>query len=176
MSPLNPTSDLQSSLATAHLQLCYQCNKCSAGCPLADAMDYLPHQLLKMVQVGEMREVLRSSTIWLCVGCMTCAVRCPMQLDLPEIMQRLCEQAVAEGVPAAEPRVAAFCDAFLGDVRKRGRVHELRQLLTYKLKSKDLLSDVALGIRMLSAGRLALRSDSAGKVDQVQALFEKFVR
>ncbi len=167
------TSNLQSPIS--NLQMCFQCAKCSAGCPVADAMDYLPHQLIKMVQVGLSQDVLRSSTIWLCAGCMTCAVRCPMEIDLPQSMHALCEQAIAERVPAAEKRIAAFYDAFLGDVRQRGRVHELRQLLAYKLKSQDLVSDIGLGVRMLSAGRLAIKPDSVDSVKQVQQLFEKFV-
>ena len=137
-------------------------------------MDYLPHQLIKMVQLGLMKDVLSSSTIWLCAGCMTCAVRCPMEIDLPPMMHGLCERAIAQGIPAAEKRVAAFCDAFLSDVRQRGRVHELRQLLAYKIKSNDLLSDVGLGIKMLRAGRLAIKSDGVENVKQVQALFDKF--
>ncbi|MDE3088848.1 MAG: heterodisulfide reductase, partial [Chloroflexota bacterium] len=127
-----------------------------------------------MTQVGLLLDALKSSTIWLCAGCMTCAVRCPMEIDLPQVMHGLCEQSIAQGVPAAEKRVAAFYDTFLADVRQRGRVHELRQLLAYKCKSKDLVSDIGLGTRMLTKGRLALRPDSADSVDQVQALFGKF--
>ncbi len=168
-----PDSNLQSLISS--LGLCFQCAKCSAGCPVADAMDYLPHQLIKMVQVGLTQEVLRSSAIWLCAGCMTCAVRCPMEIDLPQAMHALCEQAIAQNVPIAQKRVAAFYDAFLDDVRQRGRVHELRQLLAYKLKSKDLVSDIGLGVKMLSAGRLAIKPDSADSVKQVQELFERFV-
>ena len=29
---------------------CYQCGKCSAGCPVADRMDLLPHQVLCLEQ------------------------------------------------------------------------------------------------------------------------------
>lgn len=164
----------QISPPTSNFQLCFQCAKCSAGCPVASAMDYLPHHIIKLLQLGMTHDVLNSSTIWLCAGCMTCAVRCPMEIDLPQIMHQLSEQAISEGEPAAEKRVAAFCDAFLADVRQRGRVHELRQLLTYKIRSKDLVSDIGLGVKMLSAGRLALKADRVKGMDQVQALFEKF--
>ncbi|MGO8880246.1 MAG: heterodisulfide reductase subunit C, partial [Desulfomonilaceae bacterium] len=27
---------------------CYQCGKCSAGCPVAPEMDLLPHQLVRL--------------------------------------------------------------------------------------------------------------------------------
>ncbi|MBI4790557.1 MAG: 4Fe-4S dicluster domain-containing protein [Chloroflexi bacterium] len=161
-------------LDTSNFALCFQCSKCSAGCPIAEAMDYLPHQLIKMVQVGLTQDVLRSSTIWLCAGCLTCAVRCPMEIDLPQVMHGLCAHALADHVPAAEKRVAAFYNTFLDDVRQRGRVHELRQLLAYKIKSNDLLSDIGLGVKMLRAGRLALKPESVESVNQVKALFDKF--
>ncbi len=160
--------------ASPNVQLCFQCAKCSAGGPIGSAMDYLPHQLIKLLQLGMTQDVLNSSTIWLCAGCMTCAVRCPMEIDLPQIMHQHCEQAIAERRTAAEKRVAAFCEAFLADVHRSGRVHELRQLLTYKIKSKDLMSDIGLGVKMVSAGRLALKADPVNGVDQVQAMFDKF--
>jgi len=43
---------------------CYQCLTCSLGCPSAFAMDYLPHQIVRMVQMGLREQVLTSSTIW----------------------------------------------------------------------------------------------------------------
>ncbi|MCX5872941.1 MAG: 4Fe-4S dicluster domain-containing protein [Deltaproteobacteria bacterium] len=32
---------------------CYQCGKCSAGCPVAPEMDLLPHQLVRLAVLGE---------------------------------------------------------------------------------------------------------------------------
>ena len=29
---------------------CYQCGKCSAGCPVVSWMDYTPNQIVRMVQ------------------------------------------------------------------------------------------------------------------------------
>jgi heterodisulfide reductase subunit C len=49
--------------------LCYQCGKCTAGCPIAYAMDYPPHQILRGVQLGMRDVVLSSRTIWLCAAC-----------------------------------------------------------------------------------------------------------
>ena len=34
------------------VQKCYQCGKCTAGCPVAFAMDYPPQQVIRMVQLG----------------------------------------------------------------------------------------------------------------------------
>jgi heterodisulfide reductase subunit C len=54
---------------------CYQCKKCTAGCPITFAMDILPHQIIKYIQLGLEEKVLTSKTIWLCAACETCGTR-----------------------------------------------------------------------------------------------------
>lgn len=68
---------------------CYQCGKCSAGCPLVDAMDTLPNQIIRLLQLGLEEEVLNSKTIWICASCFTCEARCPKGVDLSKIMEAL---------------------------------------------------------------------------------------
>jgi len=67
---------------------CNQCGKCSAGCPAAMAMDLLPSQVIRLVQLG-LEEALTSETIWLCASCLTCLSRCPKGVDLPRVMEAL---------------------------------------------------------------------------------------
>jgi len=71
-----------------NLMACNQCGKCSAGCPAAFAMDLLPNQVIRLVQLG-LEEVLQSRTIWLCASCLTCASRCPKGVDLSRVMDTL---------------------------------------------------------------------------------------
>ena len=73
---------------------CYQCGKCSAGCPVAGAMDLLPNQVIRLVQLGLVEEALTSQTIWYCAACLTCAARCPKGVDLPRVMEALRELAM----------------------------------------------------------------------------------
>ena len=71
------------------LPSCYQCGKCSAGCPMSFAMDLLPNQVIRLVQLGLEEDIANSKTIWLCASCLTCAVRCPRGVDLSKIMEAL---------------------------------------------------------------------------------------
>ncbi|HOP69093.1 MAG TPA: 4Fe-4S dicluster domain-containing protein [Bacillota bacterium] len=66
---------------------CYQCAKCSASCPVTEAMDLLPHQVIRLLQLGFNEKVQASSTPWICATCFTCAARCPRDLDLARIME-----------------------------------------------------------------------------------------
>jgi heterodisulfide reductase subunit C2 len=66
---------------------CYQCAKCSAACPVSAAMDLLPHQVIRCLQLGYTEEVCESRTPWICASCFTCAARCPRDLDLSRMME-----------------------------------------------------------------------------------------
>jgi heterodisulfide reductase subunit C len=139
---------------------CYQCGKCTAGCPMARWMDLSPNQVMRLVQVGDEAatdELLRSGAIWACAGCLTCTARCPKELDPAAVMDVLREMAYERGtVPAARKRILAFHRAFLKVVEKTGRMSEVPLTARYKLGSGDLASDLGLGPRMLVRGKLPL--------------------
>jgi len=68
---------------------CYQCGKCSASCPMVSLMDLLPNQIIRLIQLGQVEDVLNSKTIWLCASCFTCTSRCPKGVDLAKVMEAL---------------------------------------------------------------------------------------
>ncbi|MBU1474665.1 MAG: 4Fe-4S dicluster domain-containing protein, partial [Acidobacteria bacterium] len=68
---------------------CYQCGKCSAGCPAVSNMDILPNQIIRYAQLGFKDELLESKSIWACASCMTCNVRCPKGINIAEVIEVL---------------------------------------------------------------------------------------
>lgn len=72
-----------------NLSLCYQCGTCSASCPMSFAMDLLPRQIMRLVQLGLEENIANSNTIWLCASCLNCTVRCPRGVDLSRVMEAL---------------------------------------------------------------------------------------
>jgi heterodisulfide reductase subunit C len=74
-------------LSGENVYACYQCGRCSAGCPMAGEMDYLPNQIIRLVQMGLADEVLASKTLFLCASCFTCQSRCPKGIDLARVME-----------------------------------------------------------------------------------------
>ena len=68
---------------------CYQCGKCSAACPLADRMDHLPNQIMKLLQMGDDETLIQSNTPWICASCMACTAKCPRGVKIAEIMEAL---------------------------------------------------------------------------------------
>ena len=95
-------ADKVKKISNADLDRCYQCYTCTAGCPVAYAMDYYPHQVMRMVQLGVREKLLSCSTIWLCAACETCNTRCPNGVELVNVMDTLREMAIEEGVKVKE--------------------------------------------------------------------------
>jgi len=156
-----------------HVQDCYQCQKCSAGCPVIFAMDYKPNQIMQMVSLGMKDRVLSSKTIWVCASCYTCSTRCPNDIDVAKVMDWLRQTARREGVTPAEKEIPLFHDAFLHSIRTHGRVHELGMIAGYKRKTGKFLDDFKLGWKMFAKGKLRLWPSRIRRKKEVAALFTK---
>lgn len=131
------------------ISACYQCGKCSAGCPAASAMDLLPHQVLRLIQLGKKDKVLGSRTIWLCASCQTCTTRCPKEVDLARVMDALRELALKEGRAIKEKDTVAFQKIFLAWVRRTGRLFEGGLVGEYKLRTGHFFQDLDAAPKMM---------------------------
>ena len=76
-------------LSGQNLLACYQCGKCSAGCPNVDQMDIPPNQIIRFAQLGMEEELKNSKSIWICASCMTCNVRCPKGINIAEVIESI---------------------------------------------------------------------------------------
>jgi heterodisulfide reductase subunit C len=155
------------------LSLCYQCLKCTAGCPTAPHMDIRPNNLIRMIQMGMKDAVLRSHAIWLCVSCETCGTRCPNKIDIGVLMDALREMAVKEKIPAAEKNIHLLHEAFVESIRRGGRVHEATMLMEYKLRSRDFLTDLIPGMKLFLKGKIPLLPTLIKGRDEIKRIFER---
>lgn len=152
---------------------CYQCRKCSNGCPLAFAMDWMPNQIMRAVQLGLKEEILGSKTIWVCASCQTCTTRCPNDIDIAHLMDTLRQLSQESGVTPADPKVVKFHQAVLDSVRRHGRLFELGMVGRYKLKTLDLFSGAAIGAKMAAKGKLRLLPSRIKAKREVREMFKK---
>ena len=137
---------------------CYQCGKCSAGCPVANEMDLPPSMVMRLLQTESQandEKILRSYSIWLCVTCEMCLCRCPMEIDIPSVMDFLRQKSLKEKkVNPKANNIIAFHKSFLNSIRLTGRLFELGLTLDYKRRSLTLMQDIPLAPRMISRGKL----------------------
>ena len=109
------------------LSRCYQCGNCTGGCPVSFAMDIAPSQVIRMLQLGQEEEVLRSRAIWLCVSCLQCYSRCPKAVDLSRIMEALRRIRLRQGLEAVD--VNALAQEFLQRSPQQAIVAGFRKLV-----------------------------------------------
>ena len=149
--------------------LCYQCRKCTAGCPLSDLMDLAPNQVVRAIQLGQMDTVLNSKTLWLCASCQTCVTRCPHGVDLPRIMDALRAAALAAGVKPKVPSVADFNRVAARDIKLMGRLYEAGLMAELNLRSGQPFRDMRLAWELFRRGKLKIIPQVArGKVKRAE--------
>lgn len=141
---------------------CYLCGKCTAGCPVADLVDLMPHQVMALLQAGDVDTVLGSETIWRCVGCHRCSDRCPQGADPAGVMDACRAASAARGTAApGVRRTVLFQQAFLEGVRRDGRLNELPVIAAFKTRAflrdadvRALLDGAGLAPGLVRRGRM----------------------
>ena len=143
-----------------NINRCYQCGKCSAGCAVAEEMDYPPSLVMRMLQTNNtdnFNQLLGSETIWLCVSCQNCLTRCPMEIDIPHLMDYMRERAIREKkVNRKSKNILSFHRAFLDSIKYTGRLYEIGLIGGYKLRSFNLIQDMDIAPKMFAKGKLPL--------------------
>ena len=153
---------------------CYQCGKCSAGCPMVDYMDLMPNAVMRNVQLGLREKVLGCKTIWLCVSCETCSTRCPQEVDIARIMDTLREISLQSGMANPEMKdITCFHELFLGSIRKNGRLDEARIVINFKTRRpRHLFEDMVTGLQMVLKGKMPFLPHKIKKRSEVKQIFK----
>ena len=120
--------DRVETLSGQNILACYQCGRCSAGCPVVEEMDVIPSEVIRLLQLGQIDEVLSSKTIWTCASCLQCASRCPKGVEFSNICDAL--RAIVLRARLATPKVDAdgLTRVMMSDAPQMGVVGALRKL------------------------------------------------
>lgn len=157
---------------TTGFAACYGCGKCTSGCPAAHRMDLKPHQIMRLLQLGRTDELLAASAPWRCVGCQTCRARCPNGIDIPAVLVQIRGAALRAGSAAGAGGIPLFDELFLDMIRRGGRANDGLVALRYRLKRGGLFEDWRIGLKMLRAGKLKMRTPRVANVRDVARIFE----
>jgi len=176
-----PTISEVEQLAHTNVRECYQCGKCSAGCPVAQKMDLLPHQVMRLVQLGHIDKAMGADAIWQCVSCLTCTARCPKSVSCSGIMDGLRQLSSERGAFCPDQRrTVLFQEVFLQIIRRHGRLNELELVGVFKSKSfmssldiPFLFKDTMLGPKLAMRNKLHLIGQKVKDRGVVDRIFER---
>jgi heterodisulfide reductase subunit C len=157
---------------------CYQCGKCSAGCPVREFTDTPPNRVVRFVQLGFYEKALNSPTPWLCAGCMTCTSRCPQNYELTKFMDAVRQIAVKRGIKP-DSKTYKFHKAFMAQIENHGRSFEFGLVRDYKLQTGKFFQDLNLAPETLMKGKMSLTPKNIKDKESIRKVFrnkeEKFL-
>lgn len=160
-------------LSGTSVRRCFQCGKCSAGCPMATFMEHPPNRVVRLLQLGQWQRILAGRSIWYCASCETCSTRCPNQVHLASIMDALRKLSWDQEGPSKESYVQLANRLFLQNIRTYGRQYEMRLAAVFNVKSGQFLKDLMLGPKLISKGKLKVFHQKNKNIGEVEKIFSR---
>lgn len=177
---------------------CYQCGKCSAGCPISYQMDFQPSQIMRMLQLGMKDAVMNSKAIWQCISCETCTTRCPRENDPAKVMDALrslyhAEHEDARFVPflqnlssrvyhglldalemGIQRNTHLFNVIFLENIRRHGRSFEVGLINGFNAGSGFVMRNILKGPVLLIKGKMCFLPAKTGpRRKRIRQIYER---
>ena len=160
-------------LSGTSVRRCFQCGKCSAGCPMATFMEHPLNRVVRLLQLGQWERILAGRSIWYCASCETCSTRCPNKVHLASIMDALRKLSLDHDGPSKESYVQLANKLFLQNIRTYGRQYEMRLAAVFNVKSGQFLKDMMLGPKLLTKGKLKVFHQKNRNMAEVEKIFSR---
>lgn len=157
----------------SNINLCYQCHKCSSGCPFIYFMDDSPSLIIHAIKIGMREKVETSNTIWICSACYACSTRCPQKVDVAGIMSEARNMAINNDRMPDERIISDFYNVFLQNIFLFGRVYEPALIGMLKLKTGRFTEDIEMGIKMLIKGKMRILPNIPGNIGQIRRIIRE---
>jgi heterodisulfide reductase subunit C len=152
---------------------CYQCKRCTAGCPVAGFAGLHPAQIVRAVQLGDLASIMADRFIWLCTGCQTCSTRCPQEIDVAGIMDELRMLAFEHDLVRKDAPFAGILKYNADSFKRWGRMYELELLARDKvMRPSTMTDDLLLGAKMIAKGKIGFLPSTGGDRAQMKRMVE----
>jgi heterodisulfide reductase subunit C len=152
---------------------CYQCKRCTAGCPVAGFTGLHPAQIVRAVQLGDLESIMADKFIWLCTGCQTCSTRCPQEIDVAGIMDELRMLAYEHDLVRKDAPFASILRYNADSFKRWGRMYELELLARDKImRPSGMTDDLVLGVKMVMKGKIGFMPSTGGDRAQMKRMVE----
>ena len=150
---------------------CYQCGKCSGGCPMANGMDLKPRGIMRCAQVGALDTILNSNTIWLCSGCYACVDRCPHDVNVPAFIEEARYEAMRQGIKRRDSDV--LNKAFVANIKMFGKSHEMILAGLYNVLALKPTQDVVSLPHMLKNKMIGIMPNTINETSELAKMIER---
>ncbi len=81
---------------------CFQCIRCTSGCPSMKMLELKPHEIVCLVRLGFVEELIASGIVWACATCLKCKERCPQAVAPVDVIFALRNLAVEKEAKVPE--------------------------------------------------------------------------
>jgi heterodisulfide reductase subunit C2 len=158
---------------------CYQCLRCTNSCPVSTFMDIKPHQVVRLVQLGQRETLLNCSSIWICLSCEMCSTYCPNEIDVAGLMNHLKNSVISSRKRPAEFEIALFHEIFLDVLQRYGRINDLQLMQRYQWKlltrgsfpsADEVSKNLRLAARLFRRKRLRFMPEKSRAVKEIRRL------
>ena|SRR3990172_1335508 len=147
-----------------HVQVCFQCQTCTSGCPVFKALPaFKPASLAQ--------QLARSKTVpfvgeypayWLCAGCYACESKCPQGVELAHVFFKLKNWAVENKGPVPKGIIAEAA------MMKTGKTVAVAQSILQRRSSMGLPSLPQADTEEIQ--RILVSTNFQGKLDALVSL------
>jgi Fe-S oxidoreductase len=80
---------IEKAVPEANINYCLTCGLCASGCPATGIEDMDPRKFLRLLVLGQDKEILETDWIYSCTMCQRCRYACPMAIDVGRIVYEI---------------------------------------------------------------------------------------
>ena len=139
-----------------NVYLCYQCKKCTSGCPTFSFMDFSPTNLMRYIQLGLKDKIFKENAIWFCVSCHTCTTRCPQDIDIAHIFDTLKIIAKKEHIKINNKSILIFNMVWMTIIKYFGRIYEPGLIAIFNILNNNPLQNFDLAFKLIKNRKIKL--------------------
>ena len=157
-----------------NIYYCYQCGKCTAGCPLSDVYEYQPNEVIRLIQLNKIDSILNANSVYLCASCEICSSRCPQEVNIAAVMNYLRIKSW-QHKQFKLTSIANFYGIFLSIIKRFGRSFEPLLILSLNLINKRFFNDFDIALKIMKKRKIKLRPEFIQGRSEVSKIIEKYL-
>ena len=157
-----------------NIYYCYQCGKCTAGCPLSDVYEWQPNEVIRLIQLDKVDSIVNSNSVYLCISCEICSSRCPQEVNIAAVMSHIRVKSWQYRLFKLK-EISNFYKIFLRITALIGRSYEPLLILTLNLLNKRIFNDFELMPGILRRRKIKMLPEPVKNRKEIFEIIKKYL-